>query len=201
MIVYLAVDGAGTQVASPDPKQQLAQAAASSPENPANKGPTCTAENDRVCNAMCAARTAEDPQHRKWVCDRAIIDQEGSICRYVCILAKQNACGNRERVEFFSPTHGRCWGCAGDDVVGARPPATSQLDEAVLDSILGNVGTWVSFRLGATDAAIMARQFAADRPEPRDLVNLANHETFVKLIIDGGQSQPFSAKTMATPIV
>ena len=74
---------------------------------------------------------------------------------------------------------------------------TSQLGQGVLDAILGNVGTWISFRLGATDAAIMARQFASNRPEPRDLVNLPNHETFVKLMIDGQQGQVFSASTMA----
>lgn len=73
---------------------------------------------------------------------------------------------------------------------------TSQLDQGVLDAILGNVGTWMSFRPGATDAAIMARQFASNRPEPRDLVNLPNHETFVKLMINGRQSQPFSAETI-----
>ena len=67
----------------------------------------------------------------------------------------------------------------------------------MLDAILGNVGTWMSFRLGATDAAIMARQFASNRPEPRDLVNLPNHETFVKLMIDGWQGQVFSASNMA----
>ena len=74
---------------------------------------------------------------------------------------------------------------------------TSQLGHDVLDAILGNVGTWMSFRLGATDAAIMARQFASNRPKPRDLVNLPNHETFVKLMIDGWQGQVFSASTMA----
>ena len=73
---------------------------------------------------------------------------------------------------------------------------TSQLGRGVLDAILGNVDTWMSFRPGATDAAIMARQFASNRPEPRDLVNLPNHETFVKLMINGRQSQPFSAETI-----
>ena len=73
---------------------------------------------------------------------------------------------------------------------------TSQLGQGVLDAILGNVDTWMSFRFGATDAAIMARQFASNRHEPRDLVNLPNHEIFVKLMIDGRQSQPFLAETI-----
>ena len=69
---------------------------------------------------------------------------------------------------------------------------TSQLDNGVFDAILGNVGTWISFRLGATDAAVMARQFAADRPESRDLVNLPNHEAYLKLMIDGQHCRAFS---------
>lgn len=73
---------------------------------------------------------------------------------------------------------------------------TTQLDDATREAVLGNVGTLVSFRLGATDAAILARQFAADVPTPRDLVNLANYEMFVRLMIDGQQSRPFSGITV-----
>jgi hypothetical protein len=62
--------------------------------------------------------------------------------------------------------------------------------------IFGNVGTIITFRVGATDATLLARQFGADVPEPRDLVNLANYEFFVKLMIDGTQSKPFSARTL-----
>lgn len=68
----------------------------------------------------------------------------------------------------------------------------SQLGQGVLDAILGNVGTWVVFRVGATDAAILAKQLAADTPQPRDLVNLPNYEAFVKLMIDGRQGRVFS---------
>ena len=41
---------------------------------------------------------------------------------------------------------------------------TSQLDNNVLESILGNVGTFVSFRVGATDAVVLSKQFAYDIP-------------------------------------
>lgn len=73
----------------------------------------------------------------------------------------------------------------------------SQLGTSVLDAILGNVGTWVVFRVGATDAAILARQLAADTLKPRDLVRLPNQETFMRLMIDGLQGQGFSARTFA----
>jgi DNA helicase HerA-like ATPase len=73
---------------------------------------------------------------------------------------------------------------------------SSRLDDTVREALFGNVGTIISFRVGATDAAILAKQFGSDVPEPRDLVGLANYEFFVKLMIDGTQSKPFSARTL-----
>lgn len=70
---------------------------------------------------------------------------------------------------------------------------TDQLDRSTLEAILGNVGTLIAFRIGATDAAILARQLV--NVLPRDLVNLANYEMFIKLMIDGSQSKVFSATT------
>ena len=72
----------------------------------------------------------------------------------------------------------------------------SQLGTSVLDAILGNVGTWVVFRVGATDANVLSRQLAAETPQPRDLVNLPNYEVFAKLMIDGRQGRVFSAETL-----
>jgi type IV secretory pathway TraG/TraD family ATPase VirD4 len=73
---------------------------------------------------------------------------------------------------------------------------TSRLDDTVREAIFGNVGTIISFRIGATDAALLAKQFGSDVPESRDIVGLANYEFFVKLMIDGVQSKPFSARTL-----
>lgn len=73
---------------------------------------------------------------------------------------------------------------------------TAQNEREVLEAILGNVGTLISFRVGATDAAILARQFGDTVPDPRDLVGLANHEVYIKMMIDGVQSKPFSARTL-----
>ena len=72
----------------------------------------------------------------------------------------------------------------------------ARIDDDAREAILGNVGTLISFRVGATDAALLARQFGEDVPRPRDLVRLANHEMFVKLMVDGVQTKPFSAKTL-----
>jgi DNA helicase HerA-like ATPase len=74
-----------------------------------------------------------------------------------------------------------------------------RIDSDAREAILGNVGTLISFRVGATDAALLARQFGEDLPRPRDLVGLANYEMFAKLMVDGVQTKPFSAKTLPPP--
>lgn len=69
---------------------------------------------------------------------------------------------------------------------------TDQLDRSILEAILGNVGTLIAFRIGATDAPILARQLGDVLPH--DLVGLANYEMFIKLMIDGAQSKVFSVE-------
>ncbi|MEM9574883.1 MAG: hypothetical protein AAF870_06600 [Pseudomonadota bacterium] len=72
----------------------------------------------------------------------------------------------------------------------------SQTDTDIFEAILGNVGTLTSFRVGARDAHILAKQFGGDIPSARDLINLPNYEMYVKMMIDGAQSKPFSARTL-----
>jgi hypothetical protein len=72
----------------------------------------------------------------------------------------------------------------------------AQLDFQVRDAILGNVGTVISFRVGVTDAEILAKEFYP-KFSIQDLISLPNYEVFLKLMIDGMISQPFSAKTLA----
>ena len=71
----------------------------------------------------------------------------------------------------------------------------AQLDETVLNAVLGNVGTLVSFRVGALDTEILEKEF-----EPtfyaNDLVNLDKYNIYLKLMIDGVATRPFSAKTL-----
>lgn len=71
----------------------------------------------------------------------------------------------------------------------------SQLENDVRDAVLGNVGTLISFRVGPLDATLLSREFI-ERFEPIDLMNLANHHIYLRLMIDGTPSQPFSAKTL-----
>jgi DNA helicase HerA-like ATPase len=69
-----------------------------------------------------------------------------------------------------------------------------QLDVAVRDAVLGNVGTLVCFRVSADDAAHLARELAPVF-DAEDLVNLPNRHVYLRLMIDGQVSRPFSAET------
>jgi type IV secretory pathway TraG/TraD family ATPase VirD4 len=72
----------------------------------------------------------------------------------------------------------------------------SQLDPQVRDAALSNAGTLICFRLGAHDARYLAPEFAPVF-EPEDLLSLPNHHIYLRLMIDGEPSRPFSAKTLA----
>lgn len=71
----------------------------------------------------------------------------------------------------------------------------NQMEEEVRDAVFGNVGTMVSFRIGAEDAEYMEKEFS---PEfmAQDFVNLGKYDIYVKLMIDGLAGRPFSAKTL-----
>jgi len=71
----------------------------------------------------------------------------------------------------------------------------AQLDEKVADAIFGNVGTIVSFRIGAGDAENLVKEFTPFFNE-EDFVNLPKFFIYLKLMIDGIASNPFSAKTL-----
>lgn len=70
-----------------------------------------------------------------------------------------------------------------------------QLDPDIRHAVLGNIGTLISFRLGAEDASFICREF-----EPMfdriDLLNLPNRDICLKLMIEGFPSKPFSGTTI-----
>lgn len=70
-----------------------------------------------------------------------------------------------------------------------------QLDERISAAVFGNVGTIISFRLGIEDARVLANEFAPVFSET-DFTNLPNHHIYLKLMIDGFTSRPFSAVTL-----
>ncbi len=70
-----------------------------------------------------------------------------------------------------------------------------QLHEKIRKAILGNVGTLIAFRIGASDAAILEQEFLPVFSS-EDLVRLPRYSIYIKLLIDGTTSQPFSATTL-----
>ena len=73
-----------------------------------------------------------------------------------------------------------------------------QLSEVVRGAVFGNVGTTIVFRIGAADAEFMEREFTPVLTI-EDLVNLPKWKIYLKLMIDGVTSQPFSADTLPDP--
>jgi CxxC-x17-CxxC domain-containing protein len=65
----------------------------------------------------------------------------------------------------------------------------------VRDAVFGNVGTIITFRVGAEDAEFLEPEFT---PEIviEDFVNLGKYHIYLKLMIDGITSAPFSATTL-----
>lgn len=71
----------------------------------------------------------------------------------------------------------------------------TQLDEVVANAVFGNVGTILTFRVGGQDAEFLVKEFTPTFLE-EDIVNLPKFQIFLKLMIDGVASHPFSAMTM-----
>jgi CxxC-x17-CxxC domain-containing protein len=63
------------------------------------------------------------------------------------------------------------------------------------DAIFGNVGTIISFRVGAADAEFLEKEFLPEFSAD-DLVNLNKYNVYLKLMIDGAASKAFSATTL-----
>lgn len=70
-----------------------------------------------------------------------------------------------------------------------------QLTPEIRHAVLGNVGTFISFRVGPEDASYVAREFQSVF-EQDDITNLENYLIYLKLLIDGMPSWPFSALTL-----
>lgn len=70
-----------------------------------------------------------------------------------------------------------------------------QMSEEVRAAVFGNVGTMIAFRVGAYDAEVLEKEFMPTFTA-EDLVNLGFVQIYLKLMIDGVTSPPFSATTM-----
>lgn len=70
-----------------------------------------------------------------------------------------------------------------------------QLTEEIRSAVFGNVGTIISFQTGAEDAECLVKEFH-NLIAVEDLLNLPRYHVYLKLVIDGVASRPFSAVTL-----
>ena len=70
-----------------------------------------------------------------------------------------------------------------------------QMTDEVRAAVFGNVGTMTVFRVGAYDAEVLEKEFFPTFTA-EDLVNLGKYQIYLKLMIDGASSQPFSASSL-----
>lgn len=75
----------------------------------------------------------------------------------------------------------------------------AQLPEDIRNAVIGNAGTLISFRVGAHDAEFLVKEF--EGLSELDLTNLDNYNAYIKLLIDGVASKPFSLRTIKPQVV
>jgi len=75
-----------------------------------------------------------------------------------------------------------------------------QVDEDIQKAIFGNVGTLVTFVVGARDASLFEKEFGG-KFTADDLVALGKFQTLLKMSIGGLTSDPFLATTLGLPSV
>jgi hypothetical protein len=74
----------------------------------------------------------------------------------------------------------------------------SQMSDTVRGAVFGNVGTMISFRVSAEDAAVLAQQFQPQF-EPGDLLQMHNRNFIINMVIQGEKAPAFSATTLNLP--
>ncbi|RYX78489.1 DUF87 domain-containing protein [bacterium] len=74
----------------------------------------------------------------------------------------------------------------------------SQMNETVRDAVFGNVGTMITFRVSADDAPILVKQFEPQF-EANDLLQMANRNFVINMVIGGEKTPAFSARTLELP--
>jgi energy-coupling factor transporter ATP-binding protein EcfA2 len=73
-----------------------------------------------------------------------------------------------------------------------------QMPEAIRAAIFGNVGTLIAFGVGNDDAEVLAKEFTPVF-KAKDLLLLPRYRMYLKLMIHGATSKPFSAISLPLP--
>jgi hypothetical protein len=74
-----------------------------------------------------------------------------------------------------------------------------QNDSSLRDAVFGNVGSMVSFQVGSDDAEDLSMQFE-EMVTQNDILSLPKYHAYIRLMIDGVSSKPFSVSTLAPPV-
>lgn len=74
----------------------------------------------------------------------------------------------------------------------------AQLPEDMQEAVFGNIGTILSFTVGAPDAAVLEKEFTPYFTA-EDLISLDRFHFYAKLMVDGMTSRPFSAISLPPP--
>lgn len=73
----------------------------------------------------------------------------------------------------------------------------AQLTDTIKDSVFGNVGSELVFRVGVSDAEFLVKQFEPEFNQ-NDLINIDNLNAYAKLLINGQTSKPFNMRVLGT---
>ncbi len=71
---------------------------------------------------------------------------------------------------------------------------------ALQDAVFGNVGSMVCFQVGSDDAEVMSLQLE-EMIQPKDILSLPKYHAYMRLMIDGMPSKPFSVSTLPPPAI
>lgn len=74
----------------------------------------------------------------------------------------------------------------------------AQLEEKIRDAVFGNVGSLCAFRVGAEDAEYLEKQFAPTF-SASDLMNIDNHNAYLRLLVNGKPAKPFNMNVLSPP--
>lgn len=74
----------------------------------------------------------------------------------------------------------------------------SQLKDEIRDSVFGNIGSMIAFKVGAEDAEYLAKEFSPTFTE-EDLINISNYKAYCKLSVNKSGSNPFNIDVLYDP--
>ena len=69
---------------------------------------------------------------------------------------------------------------------------------ALRDAVFGNVGSLLSFQVGSDDAEVLSLQYE-EAVTAKDILSLPKYHMYMRLMIDGMPSKPFSVSTLPPP--